>query len=334
MSRSKARAGKSKNRTRQSKNTLKAVQQRQTAKDMKKFAEAAAAQDAKIKSTEAMLNKLGVGKLITIVTAFSAVYVQFVASRVANFFIADPIAPSVISALLIIILGGLYSSTVMEPFGNKRVVDKKFILINLLVVVIFCFTSTLTGTFVVNTFGDANLQARNDALNNMTPATQIASLVVSVLLVPIAEEIAYRRFLYAELSRLNKMAALFISAIVFAITHGTLTHMWVAFLGGVLFAIIYDKTRNLGWNIAAHMLYNFLTVIFGMTPIPQAMLTAFPVIIFNIATVVCIIISFKTDTLTLEMPKSKIRTAEQIKRDEETRRIVEDVMNEYKQKRK
>ena len=334
MSRSKARAGKSKNRTRQSKNTLKAVQQRQAANDMKKFAEAAAAQDAKIKSTEAMLNRLGVGKLITIATAFSAAYVYFVASKVASNFIADSIAPFVISALLVIILGGLYSGTVMEPFGNKRVVDKKFIFINLLVVAVFCFTATLTGTFVVNTFGDANLQARNDALNNMTPGTQIASLVVSVLLVPIAEEIAYRRFLYAELSRLNKTAALFISAIVFAIAHGTLTHMWVAFLGGVLFAIIYDKTRNLGWNIAAHIFYNFLTVVFGVIPIPQAMLTALPVIIFNIATIVCIIISFKTDTLTLETTEPKVRTAEQIKRDEETRRIVEDVMSEYKQKRK
>lgn len=90
------------------------------------------------------------------------------------------------------------------------------------------------------------------------PALVAASLLGTVLLAPLFEEVVFRGLLYATLRRrLPWPVAATLSAAVFAIAHGYgVAGFGSVFLSGLVWAVAYEKTGSLWPSTAAHVVNN------------------------------------------------------------------------------
>jgi membrane protease YdiL (CAAX protease family) len=89
-------------------------------------------------------------------------------------------------------------------------------------------------------------------------AAVVLTLVVTVLLAPVFEEVIFRGLLYGSLrARLGVGPAVVVSALVFAAAHGYGTAGFASvFLSGALWAWTYERTGSLLPAIAAHVANN------------------------------------------------------------------------------
>ena len=80
-----------------------------------------------------------------------------------------------------------------------------------------------------------------------------AYLVISIIIIPIAEEIIFRGNVYRVLkNRYDIFWATLVTCILWTIMHGNIT----AAITGVLFIAIYEYTKSLGSCILAHIMTN------------------------------------------------------------------------------
>jgi membrane protease YdiL (CAAX protease family) len=87
-----------------------------------------------------------------------------------------------------------------------------------------------------------------------TQADRIAFFVVGGILGPVAEELVFRGVLYGFFRRWGVLAALGISTAVFVLLHGG--GGFTQIVGGVLFALAYEREKMLMTPITVHVLGN------------------------------------------------------------------------------
>ena len=81
-------------------------------------------------------------------------------------------------------------------------------------------------------------------------------VLVAAVLVPIIEEIIFRKLIIDNTSRYGYGAAVMISAFTFAVFHGNFTQFFYAFALGMIFAYVYAFTGKLRYTIFFHICYN------------------------------------------------------------------------------
>ena len=82
-------------------------------------------------------------------------------------------------------------------------------------------------------------------------------LVVGGILSPVAEEMFFRGLIYGYFRRWGMWAALLLSTVVFVMAHAIF--QWIPLpqiVGGILFAVAYEKEKNLMAPITIHVLGN------------------------------------------------------------------------------
>jgi membrane protease YdiL (CAAX protease family) len=82
-------------------------------------------------------------------------------------------------------------------------------------------------------------------------------IVFTAILVPILEELLFRKILCDRLLPLGEGYAIFISATIFGLTHGNLFQFFYAFAVGIIFGLIYVKTGRVIYTMLYHILLNF-----------------------------------------------------------------------------
>ncbi|MCL1975632.1 MAG: CPBP family intramembrane metalloprotease [Firmicutes bacterium] len=94
-------------------------------------------------------------------------------------------------------------------------------------------------------------------------AFELACLVFCVtVLAPLGEEIFFRSFMMGALqNRFGRLAAVLLSAVVFAAVHGSLWFFFPLFVGGCGFALLFAKYRDISINIIAHATWNSIAVL-------------------------------------------------------------------------
>lgn len=108
-------------------------------------------------------------------------------------------------------------------------------------------------------------------------------VLLSVILAPIAEELLYRSVLFRHLREgFPVWVAYGVSAVVFALIHGTPAQIYVGVFCGLFFALLYDYTGRLLVSIAAHMLYNMTTILLAGLPLPDGLFKTAVVVPLNI----------------------------------------------------
>jgi len=95
-----------------------------------------------------------------------------------------------------------------------------------------------------------------------TPGMIILFIIVAAVLVPLCEEMIFRGGLFRGLrTAIPRPYAIIISAVVFGAAHGDLTAFFPLVTLGVVFAIAYERTGNIGTVIVAHALFNLNTLV-------------------------------------------------------------------------
>ena len=98
----------------------------------------------------------------------------------------------------------------------------------------------------------------------------IIAVILFVIIGPITEELTYRVGLYSFLRRINKYAAMAITAVIFAFIHfnfdmeNMANELWALpdyIISGLILTIAYEH-RGPACSITAHMLINLFAVIF------------------------------------------------------------------------
>lgn len=168
-----------------------------------------------------------------------------------------------ISALATGFLGLLYLKTVVREPKVFESVDYRFLVISAITVFIFVLASTFTANAVMIFF------TTGDAIESSSSDMLALSIFTSVVTAPFVEEIIFRGFMYKQLTVFGKTKAILISALIFALWHGSVIHLYTATIGGIVFACIYDKTKRLRYSVLAHMMFN------GFTLIVNAIINAF-----------------------------------------------------------
>lgn len=263
-------------------------------------------------------------KLKTVILAFAG-YIVYSALLTVTPLMTDNSHTSVLIAdIATILLGGVYMSTVLKRFELQVDINRRFLITALITVLVYCFTSLFTSNLILRTIYDDSFMNGLETDANAL----LYSTLISIFLAPVVEEIVFRGFMYRFLSSFNRTAAMIITSAIFALYHGTIVHLYAAFFGGLIFCCIYDRTHKLRYPVAAHMIFNAVTVFISLIPYPDFMLEPWWSITLNSFTVILLIALFKTDAAKIV---SKPVLTEKQKRDrEEISRIVDEVINEHK----
>ena len=185
-------------------------------------------------------------------------------------FMTNMLAVTIIANIAVIILGGAYYKLCMKPFGIRiGLLDEPILNRRILasILAIACFGIILLQWFLHDAIWTNNsfiLESLETLRMQNGQENQVLYLAYAVLIAPIAEEILFRGFFFRCLYEANKQTAYYTSVLFFAVVHGNIVQIIVAALGGVLYAMIYAKTKSLRFCIAAHMLYNFLAVVLSI----------------------------------------------------------------------
>jgi hypothetical protein len=127
------------------------------------------------------------------------------------------------------------------------------------IIVLFTIAVTMAFRYLLRIENSSESFTKLSVLSNSTPAYLIFLLSIFTL-VPVAEELFFRGFLYTALkSRIHWIWAIVIQALFFSILHfAGIAHSIVIFVMGLIFAFVYEKKKNLLIPILAHSMNNFI----------------------------------------------------------------------------
>lgn len=176
----------------------------------------------------------------------------------------DAIISTIVSDVIMAVAGLLYMRRFFRT--SSQTVSAGYVIGMSLFLVTAWLFSQITATWFIINIGDSSF----DAYQTATDANILGYIVLTLVFAPISEEIVFRGILFNALKKASPVGIAYaVSGVVFALAHGTLVHMIVAIMCGVLFAVIYEHTGNLVYNIIAHMIYNGLSLFAASIPIPD-----------------------------------------------------------------
>lgn len=101
--------------------------------------------------------------------------------------------------------------------------------------------------------------------NSFTPQFDsqfVYSFISTLIIAPVFEEFFFRKFLLQKLSERNSSAiSLIVSSLCFSLIHlETPNNLIPAFISGLVFGVIYLKTKKIGYTIAMHFIINLIVL--------------------------------------------------------------------------
>ena len=99
--------------------------------------------------------------------------------------------------------------------------------------------------------------------NSIISNHSIFNIISTIIVAPIVEELFYRRFLLDKLSQKNsEIIALIVSSLCFSIIHiETPNNLIPTFISGIIYGLIYLKTRKIGYTIISHFVFNLIYIV-------------------------------------------------------------------------
>jgi len=143
-----------------------------------------------------------------------------------------------------------------EPVAGKLGTGNYLLLMIMCVAVLYI--GNIIGSFLTGLFGAGN------ALQTLAVNSNLwATLIFAVILVPITEELIFRKLVMDRLLKYGDKIAILLSALLFALMHVNLAQLFYAFGLGILFGYVYARTGKLRYSIGLHAFVNFLGMFIG-----------------------------------------------------------------------
>ena len=155
--------------------------------------------------------------------------------------------------LLVILIFKVKKVNIKNTYGLKSVPFQEYLLP---VIAAFCFSAFSNIVQAVAPIPQKLIGGMSDDMEK-----NIVAFILSIFIVaPIVEEFVFRALIMTKLRKeISTAISIIISAILFALIHfmaGGIITVVHAFLGGLIFALAYVKTKSLFPAIAAHIFGN------------------------------------------------------------------------------
>lgn len=159
----------------------------------------------------------------------------------------------VLYLLLVIFIFKVKNVDIQKTYGLKLVSFKEYLLP---VIAAFCFSAFSNIVQAIAPIPQGLIGGMSDDMEK-----NIVAYILSVFIVaPIVEEFVFRALIITKLHKeISTAISIIISAILFALIHfmaGGIITVVHAFLGGLIFALAYVKTKSLFPAIVAHIFGN------------------------------------------------------------------------------
>ena len=151
-------------------------------------------------------------------------------------------------------------------FGLDRMPVRRSLLLGIALLV-----SALPMVFVVDYIASALLKVNTTTdtqevirifENSSTVAQRVPIILLAVVIAPVAEELAFRGYLYAVIKRyLGAIPALVLSGILFALIHLNLPSFFPLLVLASVFALAYELSGSLLVPMTMHALFNAFSLI-------------------------------------------------------------------------
>lgn len=115
----------------------------------------------------------------------------------------------------------------------------------------------------------------SEVANQLSTAREsIIQLIITIVLIPIYEEIFYRGIIFGYLRKnFNMVLAILFQSLIFGLMHLNLVQGIYTFILGIVLALVYIYTDSILGNITVHIIFNLL----GLLVIPK-LLMKFPIL--------------------------------------------------------
>lgn len=162
-----------------------------------------------------------------------------------------------------------------QPLRPKRLIRQKISISDLILFAVFAFTLCFSCNIVPNLISySTGIDAYSSYVFN--PQDYFAMALIPSII----EETVFREFILGGFCEYGLKFSVLISAVIFAMSHTSLTAVIYSFLCGIILGCLYLKTNSLIACITVHFLCNALTITCGLF---QGL--------YNLAIGICILIS-------------------------------------------
>ena len=147
----------------------------------------------------------------------------------------------------------------------------------------FCFTSLHTDFFgyMEALFGDLGFTIPEEIIENSNPLyILIYSLVITPVLPAICEEMLFRGVIMRGFKERGVPFSIFLSAICFALMHGSVAMFILQFLAGLIIAAVVSLTMNHLYGSIMHWASNLFITLYALAP---SVLATLSVALFAVA---------------------------------------------------
>ena len=174
------------------------------------------------------------------------------------------------SALPLFLVGIPLACAILRPLPKVQLPRQNISAAQTLLLFCICCFFGITGTLVPLFLHTAmNLFLPLGELF-ATPMSPLSSFVFLVLLMPVFEELFFRKFLIDRIAQYGQRPAVLLSGLLFGLFQGDLQQALCAALLGFVFGFAYIKSGKLRHSILLHMLVNFFFWLLTMLLMPLA----------------------------------------------------------------
>ncbi len=108
------------------------------------------------------------------------------------------------------------------------------------------------------------VQSYAESSQGIVEGNYFVRILATVVLIPMVEEVIFRGLIYTRLRKaMNVPVAILVSSLVFGVMHGHILWISYTFIGGILFAVVMEKTKSLKASILLHMALNSVSAVIG-----------------------------------------------------------------------
>ena len=208
---------------------------------------------------------------LKIILLFFISFISIIIISNFDFFtMSNEIANEMISNSLLRLIGGIVFVILMYMIGYKKLISFKRPILNSLLIIIPGIIISINNFPII-----AYLDGRADILE---PSYTIYIFMIECISTGFFEEIIFRGILLFLLlqklpsTKKGMYLAIFISSAIFSLSHlinlfggvnlnDTVLQVGYSFLMGLMWAVIYLKTRNIWMSVILHSTYNFFGLV-------------------------------------------------------------------------
>lgn len=111
----------------------------------------------------------------------------------------------------------------------------------------------------------AGITIENSTIDLINKQKLIPSILFTVILGPILEELAFRKVIIDKVGQYSKKYAILLSGLMFGLFHTNMHQFFYATAIGLVFAYIYTNSGKIRYSIILHMMANLMSGIIPMT---------------------------------------------------------------------